>query len=116
LTLMQRKPSERIVFINAWNEWAEGCHLEPDQRFGLGFLEATLRVKNRQSLLDARFGGNKAVREISRSEPSAMAQIAIRVLRRSPGLLHAARVIRGRLRRLSTWVQRIFLSRRRTAR
>jgi hypothetical protein len=45
-----------------------------------------------------------------------MAQIAIRVLRRSPGLLQAARVIRGRLRRLSTWVQRIFLSRRRTAR
>jgi SAM-dependent methyltransferase len=116
LTLMQRKPSERIVFINAWNEWAEGCHLEPDQRFGLGFLEATLRVKNRQSLLEARFGGNKAVRETSRREPSAMAQIAIRVLRRSPRLLQAARVIRGRLRRLSTWVQRLFLSRRRAAR
>ncbi len=35
---------EQIVFINAWNEWAEGCHLEPDMRNDRRFLEATKRV------------------------------------------------------------------------
>ncbi|HRF06765.1 MAG: glycoside hydrolase family 99-like domain-containing protein [Candidatus Accumulibacter phosphatis] len=40
-TAMDFPGKERLVFINAWNEWAEGCHLEPDQKFGRQFLEAT---------------------------------------------------------------------------
>src|ERR1035437_2036934 len=34
-------PEERIVFLNAWNEWAEGNHLEPCQKWGRRYLEET---------------------------------------------------------------------------
>jgi lipopolysaccharide biosynthesis protein len=35
---------ENFIFINAWNEWAEGNHLEPCQKWGRAFLEATKRA------------------------------------------------------------------------
>ncbi|MCR0970402.1 glycoside hydrolase family 99-like domain-containing protein, partial [Acidithiobacillus ferrooxidans] len=43
-TLNTFKESERFIFINAWNEWAEGAHLEPDRKFGYSYLDATHEI------------------------------------------------------------------------
>jgi len=35
---------ENFIFINAWNEWAEGNHIEPCKRYGTEYLETIERA------------------------------------------------------------------------
>jgi GT2 family glycosyltransferase len=35
---------ERMIFINAWNEWGEGAHLEPDLKFGNSWLQVVEKI------------------------------------------------------------------------
>ena len=45
------KPEEQqIIVIRAWNEWGEGNHLEPDLKYGRGYLEAIRTIRAQRNL------------------------------------------------------------------
>ena len=36
--IKDKNPEHKILFLMSWNEWAEGNYVEPDMRYGHGFL------------------------------------------------------------------------------
>lgn len=45
LYYISKQRGNEILFVNAWNEWGEGMHLEPDEHFGYEFLDALKRAE-----------------------------------------------------------------------
>ena len=41
--IKDKSPEHKILFLRSWNEWGEGNYVEPDLKYGHGFLDA---IKN----------------------------------------------------------------------
>jgi hypothetical protein len=92
--------SDNFIFINAWNEWGEGCHLEPDQKYGLRYLEAVLSSswhhestsamdKVRQALI-SKAADSIRVRDVSKVQSSCLKTIKqeLEANKTAPNLAH----------------------------
>ena len=67
-------PADSLLFINAWTEWGEGAHLEPDARFGRGNLEAVLDALGPRAEAGPAY---PEVEEADVGEPSVVAKLGV---------------------------------------
>ena len=48
---IKNKPNDKqLIIIKSWNEWGEGNYLEPDMKYGKGYLEAIKRSREKNGL------------------------------------------------------------------
>ncbi len=69
-TVRRHRGDARLLFVNAWNEWAEGNHLEPDAAHGRRYLEA---LRTARALATAPGPARPPLAEVERETREAMA-------------------------------------------
>ena len=45
----QKSPEHQVIFLRSWNEWAEGNYMEPDLKFGKGYLQALKEARQEEN-------------------------------------------------------------------